>query len=389
MSLGLLLATLLFFLWWKADWDARYLLRVLRHGDSGTSDFHWKHSDAAQAAPAAAPWPTAQDCPRVAPVFETGGSAGGMDDALADSGALALVVIHQGAILCEWYGNGGAVDEPNAAFSISKTVLSLLVARAVGDGTIATLDTPITDYVPGLAERDTRFAEITLANLLDMRSGIAFSEQVSFPWVDQDAPSVYYASDLARTAVERPRIESGPGPFVYNDYSPNLIGLALERATGRPLHAATQELWNAIGAEYPALWSVDDHGFAYHESGFVATARDLGRVGQLVLDGGSVAGRQVAPASFIDRSLDPLGHETVTDFGGVEVGYRNGWLVLPHPGTGEADLVAMGDHGQVMLVSPTTDTVIVLMGVDGHPETNISIAVQLQRIARAIGDQPL
>jgi hypothetical protein len=45
-----------------------------------------------------------------------------------------------------------------------------------------------------------------------------------------------------------------------------------------------RQLWQDIGAEDPVLWCVDDHGFPYHESGMVVTARDLPRVGQLVLD---------------------------------------------------------------------------------------------------------
>ena len=385
LSLGLVAATLITFLWWKADRDFGYLLRVLRHRDSGTNDFRWKRSVAVQPLPGAMSWPTASGCPRVAGAIGPDVTVEDMSHLLTESGGLALVVIHHGVIQCEWYGNGGSAGQPAAAFSISKTVLSLVLARAVDDGSISSLDASITDYVPELAERDHRFANITLADLLDMRSGIAFSERVDFPWVDQDAPSVYYASDLARTVVERPTIETSPGPFVYNDYAPNLIGLALQRASGRSLAAATQELWTSIGAEHPALWSVDDRGFAYHESGFVATARDLARIGQLVLDGGSARGQQVAPPSFVTRSLDPIGRSPATNFGGIDVGYRNGWWILQQPGAEKADLVAMGDHGQVMLVSLATDTVIVRMGVDGHPTTNISIAVQLQRIARAIG----
>lgn len=96
---------------------------------------------------------------------------------------------------------------------MSKTVLSLLVARAVADGSLPGLDVPVTAGVPELAARDPRFDAITLAELVDMRSGIAFSPEVPFPWVNQDQPAVYYATDLARTVVERPRITSPPGPF--------------------------------------------------------------------------------------------------------------------------------------------------------------------------------
>ena len=388
LSLGLLAVTLVMFLWWKADWDVGYVRRVLWHRDSGTTDYCWKRSAAVRSARNPTPWPTAPGRRRVASAFGPDATVDGMSEALAASGALALVVIHRGVLTYEWYGNGGSADKPAAAFSMSKTVLSLVLSRAVDDGSIASLDASIVDYVPRLAARDRRFGDVTLADLLDMRSGIAFSDHVGFPWVDQDAPSIYYASDLARTVVERPTIESPPGSFVYNDYAPNLIGLALQRATGKPLATATQELWTAIGAEHPALWSVDDHGFAYHESGFVATARDMARIGQLVLDDGCVSGRRVAPVSFVTRSFEPIGREPATSFGGVDVGYHNGWWILRHPGVDEADLVAMGDHGQVMLVSPVTGTVVVRMGVDGYPATNISIALELQRIARAMGETP-
>jgi hypothetical protein len=199
---------------------------------------------------------------------------------------------------------------------------------------------------------------------------------------------VYYATDLARTVVERTRIEGPPGRFVYNDYAPNLIGLALERGYGtRSTGGSMQALWSDLGTETAAAWTVDDRGFAWHESGLVATARDLARIGQLMLDDGKVGGRQVAPEAFLARSTDPTGRARATAFAGVELGYRNGWWI-----PGDHDLLAMGAHGQIMLVSRASKTVIVRLGTDGHDgsrglgfdgrgETNVSIARRFQRAA--------
>lgn len=368
------------FLWWRAGWDLPYLMRVLRHRDASTSDYRWKRAMPVEPSTTPVPWPAAPACDAVGAAFAEEPGVADLRSYLQRGGALALVVIRHGAIACEWYGNGGAVDRPAAAFSISKTVTSLVLARAVAAGQIASLDDAITAQVPELRVRDRRFDAITLAALLDMRSGIAFSEEATFPWVDQDAPAVYYASDLRRTVVTRPRIEAAPGRFVYNDYAPNLLGLALERAVGAPLATGPmQALWSELGAEAAAAWSVDDHGFAWHESGLVVTARDLARVGQLVLTGGKVGDRQVAPPAFVARSLDPIGRVPAATFAGTDLGYRNGWWIL-----GDRDLVAMGRHGQVMLVSLATDTVIVRMGVDGHAETNVSIARRLQRVAERL-----
>jgi CubicO group peptidase (beta-lactamase class C family) len=372
--------------------DVRYVVRVLVHGDSKTDDYLWKRSMPVSPSSSPVPWPEAPGCGAVAAAFAEEPDATDMAAYLGRGGALALVVVRNGAIACEWYGNGGARERPAAAFSISKTVTSLILARAVAEGRLDSIDDSITAYLPALATRDARFAAISLASLVDMRSGIAFDAATSFPWVNRDPPRVYYASDLAKTALEHTRIEAPPGGFVYNDYAPNLIGLALERGYGARLaDGPMQALWTDLGAEYPAAWSVDDRGFAWHESGLVVTARDLARVGWLMLERGKVGDRQVAPASFLARSLDPVGRKPVASFAGTELGYRNGWWV-----SGDRALYAMGRHGQIMVVSLATRTVMVRMGhdghdrirrmgFDGHDETNVSIATRLARVADRLG----
>ncbi len=154
-------------------------------------------------------------------------------------------------------------------------------------------------------------------------------------------------------------------------------GLALERALGKPvIGRLVQPLWNELGAEYPASWSVDGHGFPWFESGLVVTARDYARIGELVVEGGKVGDHDLASA-WVARSLEPAGRVTVTAFGGVtSLGYHNGWWIYD-----DHTYVAMGKHGQVMVVSLATHTVIVRLGLDGHDETNVSIAGRLSKIA--------
>jgi CubicO group peptidase (beta-lactamase class C family) len=362
---------LLAFLWVRADYDIRFVARVLWHRGSTTSDYLWKASRTIPASVHPRPWREAADCPRVATALGTP-----IAPYLTAGGALDFVVIHDGAVICEWYGNGGARDRPAAAFSATKVMTSLLLARAIDAHAIGSLDDAITKYVPELAMRDPRFGAITLAMLVDMRSGLAFEEASGFPWVDADDSRVYHASDLAAAVVRYPRIASAPGPFLYNDYAPNLNGLAIARAVNRsPIDALAQPLWDELGAETPALWSVDGHGFPWFETGLVVTARDFARVGQLLLDGGKVGDREVA-AAWVARSVDPVGRATAVTFGDTALGYHNAWWVL-----GDHTLVAMGKHGQVMVVSLATRTVVVRLGRDGYDETNVSIARRLSRLA--------
>jgi len=341
------------FLWMRAGFDIRYMARVLWHRESNTDDYLWKASRTVPASPHPRPWPT-RPCP-----------SGVIPADLEQTGTLAFVAIKDGALACEWYGNGGAVDKPAAAFSISKTITALLLATAV-DQHLVSYGDPITRFIPELGTRDPRFEQVTLGSLVDMRSGIGFAEDTHFPWVDGDSPAVYYATDLAHTVITKPVIATAPGTFLYNDYAPNLIGVALQRAGLQPLDAAAK-IWTQLGAEYPALWSVDDHGFPWLESGFVVTARDLARVGELLLE---------TTSTYVTRTREATA--IATAFGETQLGYHNAWWRL-----GE-DLVAMGKHGQIMVVDPATHVVLVRLGLDGHAETNVAIALRLAKISSAM-----
>ena len=365
-----------------AGWDAAYASRVLVHRGSSTADHEWKaHGLAVE--PSAPRSATPTDCsadPHGDAAVGWRGEKVRLADYLEASAADALVIVRDGATACEWTRDGAVAIDPHAAFSVSKTVLALLVARAVEAGELD-YDDPITRHVAELRDRDARFEEITIGDLVDMRSGIAFDADVGFPWVTEDQTAIYFASDIVETVLDRSTIEAPSGEFRYNDYAPNLVGLALERASGTSaVDEPFADLWRSLPAEAPAWWLVDDHGFAWHESGLMVAPRDLARLGSEVLAVTHGAPSEAVPASFVERSLDPEGRAHATVFGDVAVAYRNGWWLLDD-GAGGVDLVAMGDHGQLVLVSPSNRAVVVRMGTDTVDETNIDIARTLQRLA--------
>jgi CubicO group peptidase (beta-lactamase class C family) len=312
-----------------------------------------------------------------------GGDQAALETYLRDGKAIGFAVLHDGALRYEWYGNGGARDQPAAGFSLSKTALALMLARSAAAGELPPLASPVTDLIPELRARDEGFAAITLQDLVDMRSGIGFSEAVNFPWINQDAPAVYYASDLESTVLQRPVIRDVRGTFVYNDYAPNLTGLALQRASGSSLvDGAFAALWRDMGAEYTSGWSVDSKGFAWHESGWIVTVRDLARFGALWLSDPN----DVVPDAFAADTLRPDARSLATTFAGTPVGYRDGWWVLPAE-DGSEDFAAMGRHGQIIFVSPASGVVIARLGIGG-PETNIALVLRMRAAARRMAGLP-
>jgi CubicO group peptidase (beta-lactamase class C family) len=232
------------------------------------------------------------------------------------------------------------------------------VGIAIDEGAIGSVEDPVTDYVPELAERDPRFEQITLRHLLTMSSGLRYQEQeFPLPWGDDIA--TYYGTDLREVAIDGAEIVRPPGQeWLYNNYNPLLLGLVLERATSMSVSEyMASRLWQPLGAEQDASWSLDseESGFEKMESGLNATAVDYARFGALYLHNGEWNGSQIVSADWIraataaDTSTDP------------NASYQYFWWVdLARPGR----FYGLGNYGQYLYVAPDTNTVIVRLGRD-------------------------
>jgi CubicO group peptidase (beta-lactamase class C family) len=291
-------------------------------------------------------------------------------------------VARDDVVVLERYASGTDGSTLHPVFSASKSLLSLIVGGAVERGDLTSLDDSVTKYLPELGQRDARFERITLAHLLDMRSGLKYRGTTSFPFITGDAPLVYYASDLRQVVLAKTQVTSAPGDtFHYNDYNPNLVALALERAVGEERMASMRRaLWSAVGAAGPARWSTDDRGFPYYESGFVAAPLDLARVGRALID--EVPSAVLSPA-WRDRMRTVPVPATVTTFNGRQRAYRAGWWVLVRP-DGRHDLAAIGRFGQFIYVSPAHGVIIVRTGGDRRPPSDNDLAALFYEVVERI-----
>ena len=291
---------------------------------------------------------------------ETAGDQVGLADVLERTGSSSFLVLKDRCLLVEEYGEGSGPEQLQTSFSVAKSFLYTLVGIAIQRGDLKKLDEPITTYLPELAERDERYSRITLRHLVTMSSGLRYEEQ-GWPWSD-DAVT-YYSPDLRATALSA-QIEEPPGRrWLYNNYNPLLMGMILERATG--MHIADymeQYLWQPLGAEHDASWSLDstDSGFEKMESGVNAVTRDYARFGYLFAHAGRVAGRQVVPAQWV---AEATAVDTRTD---PNPGYQYWWWV---DDARDRRFLARGNFGQFIYVDDRTDVVVVRTGKDfGIPD---------------------
>ncbi|WP_067846020.1 serine hydrolase domain-containing protein [Nocardia lijiangensis] len=281
-------------------------------------------------------------------------------DFLAATRTNSFLVLRDGTLTHEWFRSGVGPTTRQSSWSVAKSVVSLLIGRAVEAGTLRE-DDRLVDILPELAD-GTEFDSITLRHLLDMTSGVDVSENYNPYWPLTGTARMYLTEDLSGFVRDHRGLEFAPGSQGdYRSVDTQLLGMALARATGTPLgDLLAQQIWAPIGAEDDALWNLDRAGG--QEKAFCclnATARDFAKIGQLVLDGGRVGATQVIPPMWIERISTPAPLPV------SEWGYGAQWW---HPTGAEPDLMAIGVYGQYIYVDPPSRTVIVKLSDHGTTE---------------------
>jgi CubicO group peptidase (beta-lactamase class C family) len=298
----------------------------------------------------------------------------------------SFIVIRNDTILYEKYFNGWGRDSIFTSFSVAKAFVSTLVGVAIDKGLIHGVADSITAYLPELARRDPRFNRITVRDLLRMSSGLRYVEDDP-PHDDQ---RTYMDPDLRRAGLEGSIIVEEPGThWLYNNYNPLLLGMILERVSGRTITDLLQTgIWEPLGMQFGGSWSLDSRadGFEKMESGINARPIDFAKLGRLFLNHGMWNGRQIVSASWIAEASQPwpapTGYYADEDFF-VRDGHYFGYFIWgDRRDGGESDFHTVGNKGQYIYVSPQKHLVIVRTGIQfGIPSS------RWLRLFRQLADQ--
>jgi CubicO group peptidase (beta-lactamase class C family) len=301
-----------------------------------------------------------------------------------------FLVLHDGRLIAEEYPAGMAPDALHLLMSVTKSLIGSVAGVLVDRGVLdpAAL---VTTYVPALEV--SGYVGATVRHVLDMRSGIIFSEDYLDPnaevrlmqqcigWRprrDLGSPASMY-DFLATLRHGSPH----GGPFAYRSCETDVLGWVCEQATGTRMPELMSDLlWSRVGAEHDADISIDSVGAAFHDGGMSTTLRDLARFGQMLLnEGQSLTGERVLPASWIRDSFvgDPDSRQafasSLTDTrmpGGM---YRNQFW-LPYPD--REVLLCLGIHGQMVYVNPAARLVGVKLSSWPVPQDAAMLSATLQ-----------
>ena len=284
----------------------------------------------------------------------------------------ALVVLHGDRLVYEYYAPGMGPATRHILMSTSKSLVGLVAGILIEAGRLDA-EALISDLVPEIA--GTAYRGATIRQLLDMRTGVALSEnrmpgtpaslayRAAAGW--DPPPAGQEAGDLhSFFATLDVACEPHGGPFSYVSANTDLMGWVLERAAGQDFATLLgRALWQPMGAEADGAITIDRRGAARVTGGICATARDFARLGHLVARGGA----GIVPESWIEDMARNGDREAwrkgeFAYFGIAEMSYRSGWYV-PAEGT----VFAMGVHDQYLFVDRVNRIVLAKLSAGRVP----------------------
>jgi CubicO group peptidase (beta-lactamase class C family) len=281
------------------------------------------------------------------------------------------MVVHDGQLVTEHYAGALEPATLHLLQSVSKSIVGVLVG-ALGSQGVLDVDAPVTAYVPELEH--TGYHGATVRHLLDMRSGIVFSEDYLNPdaevrmieqaagWAPRRSPEVptTLRGFLRTLRQDRPH----GGPFDYRSCETDILGWVCEGAARRRFDQLAGELiWSQLGADFDANIGVDSENTGMFDGGISAALCDLARFGVMITrDGMSMSNKRVVPEAWIadcfaggpdSRQAFASSPNDTRMPGGM---YRNQfWFPWPD----RQVLLCLGIHGQMIYLDRATALVAV------------------------------
>src|SRR5512134_3900840 len=294
-----------------------------------------------------------------------------------------MAIVHRGWLVFERYAHGMTEETPHILMSVSKSMLGVLAADLRLDD-----DRRATDFIPELAR--TAYRGATLRHLLDMRAGVVWDED----YLARSGPIVEYRKATGWNPLgpgEAPAdlrsfcqtLKDGfphGGPLHYVSPNSDLLGLIIERATGRRYaDLMSERVWKNAGAERSAYITVDRLGAPRAAGGMCATLRDLARVGQWLIEARSDFLKELEQG---DAQAWAAG-DMAQYYPGLAMRYRSQWYVVDaNKEEKAAPLVfGMGIHGQNLFIDRARGIVIAKFSSQAAPLDAARIALTMRAVA--------
>ncbi len=302
------------------------------------------------------PWPRGEDVATIDTAAQQLMQRWMQDDLAAGLETRALVLVSDGAIVAEAYKPGIAVDTPLLGWSMGKSVTAIMLGRMEAQGLVEVDETDL------FSAWDDERRSISLENLLQMSSGLAFEE----PYVpgSDSTRMLFSAPSAAEVALASPLTHSPGTEFYYSSGTTNL----LSRLTWERLGSDSQVWLDYFATELAiplglgnTILELDPSGVHVGSSYVYAPARDWARLGQLMLDDGKAGEQQLLPEGWVARASSPNSSLNDPRYG-YQFWLNSGGEELRWPNLEPGAYAMMGNRAQIVMILPEHNAVVVRLG---------------------------
>ncbi len=302
--------------------------------------------------------------------FASRGRQWDLVDYLAVNRVAALLVLKDGRIALELYQYGNTPRTRWMSMSIAKSITSTLIAAAVQQGAIASIDDGVTRYLPEL--KGSAYDGVSIRTSCSMSSGVRWNETYTDPASDpRQLLEAQIAQRRGAAMALMARLPRAAAPGTVNNYNTGetlVAGEIVRAATGMPLaQYLSTRIWRRVGMEADANWWLDaPDGIEIAGSGLSATLRDYGRFGLFFMNGGIADGERILPAGWTEEAGAP---KSLKDGRRLDYGYF-WWPAVPTAATPDTAgaFMAEGIFGQFLYINPRERVVIVALSARSKPE---------------------
>ena len=285
-----------------------------------------------------------------------------------------ILVLHRGQVVYEKYTGALKPNGHHAAASLTKSFVGILGASMVAEGTLDE-KAPVSKYLPEL--KDGGFGDATIRQLLDMTTGLQYSENYADPhaqvWSHVRAggvlpkPANYTGPQTFYEFLLTVQKEGEHGKaFAYKTVNSDVMAWVIARVTGKSMSEMFSErIWSKLGVEHDAYFTVDSIGTEFAGGGLNTNLRDMARFGEMMRNKGRVGTHQVVPEAVVADIAKGASPEQFAQAGFPWLkgwSYRNMWWIS-HNSHGA--YMARGIHGQSLYIDPKAEMVIARFG--SHP----------------------
>ena len=311
----------------------------------------------------AAPWPVGDTVSTTNPALEQLLQQLLAADNDAGLNTRALLVAHRSAIVAEAYGQGADATTALLGWSMAKSLTAIMLANLEYRGLLSL------NAAPGFEQwREDERSRIRISDMLTMTDGLAFSEEYN---PGDDATAMLFTEPSSSDFVlSKPALHTPGSRFNYSSGTANLLARIYFERLGGSQNNYEDYMANIHQplAFQNAVFEVDASGVFMGSSYLYASARDWARIGQLMLNGGTINRQRIVREDWVSRATTPNTSENERAYG------YQWWLNRGNEELRWADIpgdayAAQGNRQQYLMVIPSLDLVIVRLGwtAGGYP----------------------